>query len=100
MFLSYPIHLDDNAWLALVVSIVTVMDSRAFIEDCAVKLTGAFRVVFHIAAVLLPEVLVGGALVVFLGLDGVVVGCSREDCRVGLILFVRAYDSTKTKAIS
>lgn len=76
--LSYPIQLDDDAWLALLVSIVTVIDSRALLQDGAVELTGALRVVLHVAAVLLQEVLVRDALVIFLGLDGVVVGCRGE----------------------
>lgn len=71
---DHPIQLDDDAWLAVLVSIVTVTDSRAVLQNSAVELTGALRVVLHIAAVLLQEVLVGGALVIFLGLDGVVVG--------------------------
>lgn len=64
----YPIQLDDDAWLALLVSIVTVGDARALLQDGAVELTGALGVVLHIAAVLLQEVLVRGALVVLLGL--------------------------------
>lgn len=73
--LSYPIQLDDDAWLAVLVSIVTVTDSRAVLQKGAVELTGALRVVLHVAAVLLHEVLVWGALIIFLGLDGVVVSC-------------------------
>jgi len=71
---NHPIQLDDDAWLAVLVSIVTVTDSRAVLQNGAVELTGALWVVLHIATVLLQEVLVGGALVIFLGLDGVVVG--------------------------
>lgn len=70
----YPIQLDDDAWLADVVSIVTVIDSIAVLQDAAVELTGALRVVLHIATVLLEEVLVRCALVILLGLDCVVVG--------------------------
>lgn len=71
---SYPIQLDDDAWLAIPVSVGMVIDSRAVLQDGAVELTGALRVVLHITTVLLQEVLVWGALVIFLGLDGVVVG--------------------------
>lgn len=96
-FLSYPIQLDDDAWLSILVSIVTVMDSRAHVENGAVELTGAFGVVLHIAAVLLHKVFVGLALCIFLGLDGVIVGCRGEDrAWVGVTYFVKAYDSTKT----
>lgn len=67
--LSYPIQLDDDARLALLVSIVTVVEPRAVLQDGAVELTGALWVVLHISAVLLQEVLIRGALVIFLGLD-------------------------------
>lgn len=73
--LSYPIQLDDDAWLAIMVSIVTVIDARAILQKGAIELTGALGVVLDIAAVLLQEVLVWDALVIFLGLRGVVVGC-------------------------
>lgn len=82
--LSYPIQLDDDAWLALLVSIVTVIDARAVLQEGAVELTGALRVVLHITTVLLQEVLVWGALVIFLDLYGVVVGCRGKDS-VGFI---------------
>lgn len=74
---SYPIQLDDDARLAILVSIVTVIESRAFSQNGSVELTGALGVVLHIAAVLLQEVLVRSARVVLLGLDGVVVSCRR-----------------------
>lgn len=74
---NYPIQLDDDAWLGVLVTIVTVVDPRARFKNGAVKLTGAFWVVFHIAAVLLLEILVGSAMVIVLGLDGVVVGCQE-----------------------
>lgn len=70
----YPIHLDDDAWLSLPVSIVMVIDARALLQQGAVELTGALWVVLHVAAVLLQEVLIRDALVVFLDLRGVVVG--------------------------
>lgn len=73
--LSYPIQLDDDALLALMVSIVTVIDARALLQKGAIELTGALGVVLDVAAVLLQEVLVWDALVIFLGLRGVVVGC-------------------------
>lgn len=71
---SYPIHLDDDTWLSLLVSIVTVKDARALLQQGAVELTGALRVVLHVAAVLLEEVLIRGALIILLDLHGVVVG--------------------------
>lgn len=74
---NHPIQLDDDARLALLVSIVTVTDSRAVLQNGAVELTGTLRIVLHVPAVLLQEVLVWGALVVFLGLHGVVVGCQE-----------------------
>lgn len=70
----YPIHLDDDTWLSLLVSIVTVNDARALLQPGAVELAGALRVVLHVAAVLLEEVLIRGALVILLDLRGVVVG--------------------------
>lgn len=96
---SYPIQLDDDAWLSFLVSIVTVTDSRAVLQNGAVELTWALWVVLHIATVLLQEVLVWGALVIFLALNGVVVGC-RGKARVGFILSAGAYGSTKTLAQS
>lgn len=71
---SYPIHLDDDAWLSLLVSIVTVIDAGALFQQGAVELTGALWVVLHVTAVLLQEVLIRGALIVLLDLCGVVVG--------------------------
>lgn len=81
LFLSYPIQLDDDARLAISVSIVTIFDSRAVLEDGAVELTGAFGEVLHITAVLLGEVPVCDAFMVFLGLDGVIVGCREQEIR-------------------
>lgn len=93
LFPSYPIHLDDDAWLALPVTIVTVLESRALLKNGAVELTGALWVVLHVTAVFLQEVLVWGAFMVFLGLEGVVIGC-RGDI---YIQFVKAYDSTAVR---
>lgn len=78
---SYPIQLDDDTRLALLVSIVTVLESRACIQNGSVELTGALGVVLHIATVLLLKELVGSALVVFLGLDGVVVSCRGREAQ-------------------
>lgn len=106
-FFSYPIQLDDDAWLALLVSIVTVIDSGAVLQNGAVELTGALGVILHVAAVLLHKVLVWGALVVLLGLYRVVVRCgggkgeggqSRRGVRGAFILLFRAYEWTKTPA--
>lgn len=74
---NHPIQLDDDAWPAVLVSIVTVIDSRAVLQYGAVELTGALWVVLHITTVLLQEVAVWDALIIFLGLDGVVVGCQE-----------------------
>lgn len=71
---NHPIHFDDDARLANVVTIVTIIKSRADVQYGAVELTGAFWVVLHLTAVLLLKILVRDALVVFLGLDCIVVG--------------------------
>lgn len=72
--LTYTVHFDEDAGLASVVAIVTVLHPRALLQQGAVELAGAFGVVPHVSTVLLDVVAVGGAFVIGQRLVGIVVG--------------------------
>lgn len=68
-FTSYTVELNDDAGLALIVTIVTICDPRAVLQYGAFELAGTLGEVFQTAAVLLDEVLIRFTLIILLGLD-------------------------------
>ncbi len=77
-FTSYTVKLDDDAGLAIVVTIITICDPRAILQYGAFELAGTLGEVFQAATVLLDEVLIRFTVIILLGLDCVVVRCIKE----------------------
>lgn len=71
--ISYPVEFDEHTGFAVTVTVRAVGESGTILQYGAVELTGAFGVVANLAAVLLNEVLIGGAGVIIFHLLTVII---------------------------